>query len=116
MEERLDAIREALKARVCGVCFERNDDGTCGLPEGRVCAIEAHLPEIVKAVEDVESVNLAPYVDSIRTQVCPHCSQDAGGRCVFRDNFDCSVDSFLMLVVDAIEEVKKANGQGSISV
>jgi hypothetical protein len=114
--ERLDAIREALKERVCSICFDRNDDGTCGLPPGRVCAIEGHLPEIVKAVEAVESVDLAPYVDAIRAQVCPHCSEDEYGHCVFRDHFDCSVDNFLMLVVDAIEEVKKREGAGSISV
>jgi hypothetical protein len=114
--ERLDAIREALKERVCGVCFDRNDDGTCGLPEGRVCAIEGHLPEIVKAVEAVESVDLSPYVDSIRVQVCPNCSQDDHGSCVFRNSFDCSVDNFLMLVVDAIDEVKSRKGAGSIPV
>jgi hypothetical protein len=114
--ERLDTIRAALRERVCGICFDRNDDGTCGLPEGRVCAIEGHLPEIVKAVEDVESVDLSPYVDSIRTQVCPNCSQDDHGNCAFRERFDCSVDNFLMLVVDAIEEVKKGNRKGSIPV
>lgn len=105
--ERIDLFREALKEHVCGVCFDRNDNGTCGLPKGRVCAIEGHLPEIVKAVESVESVNLAPYIDAIRTQVCPNCSQDAEGHCVFREDLDCSVDSFLYLVVDTIEDIKK---------
>ncbi len=114
--ERIDVIREALKERVCSVCFDRNDDGTCGVPEGRVCAIEAHLPEIVKAVEAVDSVDLSPYIDRIRTQVCPNCSQDDHGSCVFRDNFDCSVDNLLMLVVDAIEDVRKRSGSGSMSV
>jgi hypothetical protein len=114
--EKLEVIREALKQRVCGVCFDRNDDGTCGLPEGRVCAIEGHLPEIVKAVEAVDSVDLSPYIDRIRLQVCPNCSQDDHGSCVFRDNFDCSVDNFLALVVDAIEDARKRNGAGAGSM
>ncbi|HEY7700366.1 MAG TPA: hypothetical protein VIE88_18205 [Vicinamibacteria bacterium] len=109
--DRIDVFREALKERVCGICFDRNDDGTCGLPEGRVCALEAHLPEIVKAVESVHSFDLTPYVEGIRAQVCPNCSQDEHGRCVFRDNFDCSVDNFLMIVVDTIEDVKKREAE-----
>lgn len=104
--EHIDLVREALKERVCSVCFERNDDGTCGLPPERTCALEAHLPDIIRAVEAVESVDLEPYVESIRTRVCPHCSQDAEGRCVFRDNFDCSVDNFLYLIVETVEDVK----------
>jgi len=113
--DRIDVFREALKTRVCGVCFDRNDNGTCGLPEGRVCALEAHLPEIVKAVESVHSFDLTPYVEGIRSEVCPKCSQDDYGRCVFRENFDCSVDNFLLLVVDTIEEVKRREGEGALA-
>jgi hypothetical protein len=108
--DRIDVFREALKERVCGICFDRNDDGTCALPKGRVCAIEAHLPEIVKAVESVHSFDLTPYVEGIRSQVCPNCSQDELGHCAFRESFDCSVDNFLLLVVDTIEDVRR---QGS---
>jgi hypothetical protein len=114
--DRIERIREALKVKVCGVCFDRNDDGTCGIPEDRVCALEGHLPEIVKAVEDVESFDLSPYVDSIRSQVCPNCSEDEHGHCAFRERFDCSVDNFLYLVVDAIEDLKKREPKGSLPV
>jgi hypothetical protein len=103
----LDVFREALKERVCGICFDRNDDGTCGLEEGRVCALEAHLPEIIDAVESVHSFDLSPYVEGIRAQVCPNCNQDETGRCAFRERFDCSVDSFLLLVVETIEDAKR---------
>lgn len=108
----VDVFREALKTRVCGICFDRNDDGTCGLPEGRVCALEGHLPEIVKAVESVHSFDLTPYVEGIRAKVCPSCSQDETGRCAFRERFDCSVDSFLMLVVETIEDIQRKATQG----
>jgi hypothetical protein len=105
--ERTERFRAALKERVCGICFDRNDDGTCGLPEGRVCAIEAHLPAIVNAVEAEHGFDLAPYVEGIRTKVCPNCNQDASGRCVFRESFDCAVDNLIYLVVEAIEEVQQ---------
>jgi len=112
--DRIEAFREALRSRVCGICFDRNDDGTCGLPKGRVCALEGHLPEIVKTVESVHSFDLTPYVEGIRSQVCPNCSQDELGRCAFRENFDCTVDNFLLLVVDTIEEVKRKESLGSL--
>ncbi len=108
--DRIEVFREALKERVCGICFDRKDDGTCGLPEGRTCAIEVHLPGIVRAIEAVDSFDLTPYVESIRTQVCPNCSEDKNGRCAFRENFDCAVDNFLYLVVDVIEDVKRREG------
>ncbi len=113
--DRIEVFREALRTRVCAICFDRNDDGTCGLPKGRVCALEGHLPEILKAVESVHSFDLTPYVEGIRTQVCPNCSQDEYGRCAFRENFDCSVDNFLLLVVDTIEEVKARESQQALS-
>jgi hypothetical protein len=113
--ERLEVFRQALKEKVCAICFDRNDDGTCGLPEGRVCALDAHLPEIVKAVESTHSFDLSPYVEAIRTQVCPNCSQDESGRCVFRQSFDCSVDNLLMLIVNTIEEVKGRESEGAIA-
>lgn len=113
MDDRIDVFREALKTRVCAICFDRNDDGTCALPKGRVCAIEGHLPEIVRAVESVHSFDLTPYVEGIRSEVCPNCSQDESGHCVFRENFDCSVDNFLLLVVDTIEDVKRRQGEGA---
>ena len=105
--ERIELFREALKKRVCGICFDRNDDGTCALPKDRTCALDAHLPEILKVVESIHSVDLSPYVDAIRSEICPNCSQDAEGHCVFRESFDCSVDNLLYLVVETIEDVKK---------
>ena len=111
--ERINLFREVLKERVCAICFDRRDDGTCGLPGGRTCAIEAHLPEILRALEAVESFDLSPYVESIRTQVCPSCSQDEYGRCAFRENFDCAVDNFLYLIVEVIEDVKRREGVGA---
>jgi hypothetical protein len=114
--DRIEVFRQTLKDRVCGICFDRNNDGTCGLPESRTCAIEGHLPEIVEAIEAVESFDMTPYVERIRSEVCPNCNQDELGRCVFRENFDCSVDNFLMLVVDAIEEVKKREQRSGLSV
>ena len=107
--EDLEPYRHALKARVCAICLDRRDDGACGLPESRVCALDLHLPRIVQAVEAVQSRKIDDYAASIRSVVCSDCvNQDEKGYCHFRSNWDCALDTFAYLVVEGIEEVKQA--------
>jgi len=40
---------DAIQRRACAVCLDAADDGTCGLPRGRTCALPAQLPAIVSA-------------------------------------------------------------------
>jgi len=100
-QEYLDVIRR----RVCAVCLDGRDDKSCGL-SGRACAIESHLPQLVGALSSVESTKLLDYETAIRAQVCTECQhQDAAGRCELRDEGSCALDAYLMLVLDAVEEV-----------
>lgn len=103
----LEAYRIALKERVCKVCVDRLDDGSCGLRPGRICALEMHLPRIVRAVQSVRSNYVSDYVDEIRQIVCAHCPNEESGTCHYRENWDCSLDNFVSLVVDAIESVDR---------
>jgi len=113
--ERTDLYHQALKERVCGICLDRLDDGSCGLPAGRNCAVDLHLPQIVRAVEAVESDKISDYVDSIRNGVCAQCpNQTEAGYCHFRENFDCTLDTFVYLVVEAIEGVKARQATGFV--
>jgi hypothetical protein len=101
-QEYMDAIRQ----RVCGVCLDSRDDRSCGLT-GRTCAIEDHLPQLVRALSSVEgSARLEDYATAIRAQVCSVCRhQDAQGSCELRNHGDCALDAYLSLVLDAVEEV-----------
>jgi hypothetical protein len=100
-QEYLAAIRRS----VCSVCLDGRDDRSCGL-SGRVCAIETHLPQLVSALCSVESSKLEDYEAAVREQVCSSCKeQDAAGRCELRDHGNCALDAYLMLVLDAVEEV-----------
>ena len=104
--ERMEAYREALKRRVCHVCLEQKDDGECGLADNRMCALELHLPYIVQAVRSVKSDRITDYAKAIGETVCFNCpNQDEAGRCDFRNNWECALDSFAYPVVEAIEEV-----------
>jgi hypothetical protein len=97
----------AIQQRVCAVCLDAADDGSCGLPRERTCALPAQLPTIVEAIVAVRSDRMDDYVTAIERALCAHCAeQDASGRCGLRSAGSCGLYTYLPLVVDAIEEVK----------
>jgi hypothetical protein len=101
------AFWEAIQRRACAVCLDAADDGSCGLPRGRMCALPAQLPVIVDAILCVESDHMDDYVAAIEAAVCAGCpQQDDHGRCGLRAQGDCGLYTYLPLVVDAIEEVR----------
>ena len=104
-DERYRTYLEAIKRRVCSVCLDRRDDGSCGLTH-RTCAIEAHLPDLVEAVTKVESDRMDEYIAAIEAQVCSGCERKAGLACRFHEHGECALDTYLYLVVEAIEEVQ----------
>jgi hypothetical protein len=106
-EERHQAIWAALRATVCSVCLDRKDDGTCGLSGGHTCGLEAHLPRILEVVETVHSSRMDEYVEAIRQRVCVVCEQEAQGVCRLRNEGACALDTYLPLVVEAIEEAQR---------
>ena len=50
IDDRYQAYMDAIRRRVCAVCLDKRDDGSCHLAGGRLCAIEAQLPRVVEAV------------------------------------------------------------------
>ena len=103
---RYDLFRDAIQKRVCSVCLDQRDDGSCGLSH-RSCAIEAHLPRIVEAVAAIESDRMDEYVAAIEAEVCAHCEDGPGPVCRLRERGECALDTYLYLVVEAVEEVVK---------
>lgn len=108
-EERYQRYMDAIRRRVCSVCLDQRDDGACGLT-GRTCAIEAHLPQIVEAVIAIKSDRMEDYVAAIQAQVCSRCASAAGPHCELRDRAECSLDAYLSLVIDAVEELRESSG------
>jgi len=105
-EERYQAYWEAIRRRVCSVCLDNADDGSCGLG-GKDCAIEVHLPRLVDTVLSVESGRMDEFVTAVESQICGQCTdQDAQGFCRLRQRGDCALSIYLPLVVEAIEEVQ----------
>jgi hypothetical protein len=111
--EQYRAYWDAIQRRACAVCLDAANDGSCGLPAGRTCALPANLPAIVTAVLGVTSDRMDDYVTAIERAVCAQCAeQDADGRCGRRDRVECGLYTYLPIVVDAIEEVR-AGGEAA---
>lgn len=91
--------------KICPVCPDRNVDGSSDrLAEGG-CTLMKKLPIAAEAILKVNSNCMAPYIQAIRDSVCVHCElRNLGGSCGPRDTDRCTLDSYLPLVVEAIEE------------
>jgi hypothetical protein len=105
VEDRYRAYRDAIRRRVCAVCLDGADDGSCGLPGMRSCAIEALLPRLVDTVLDVRATHHDAYAAAIEARVCSHCpDRDVLGQCRLRRDGRCALAVYVPLIVEAIEE------------
>jgi hypothetical protein len=60
---------------------------------------------VAQAIQSVKSDDIVPYLEAIRRNVCSVCVDQTGdGSCEMRQQVQCALDAYLILVVDAIEE------------
>ena len=98
--------RDAIRRRVCAICLDGADDGSCTLAS--TCAIDEHLARLVDAILDVGRHHDDAYSAAVEARVCAHCShRDSLGFCRLRRDGRCAVSVYLPLVVEAIEEVER---------
>lgn len=104
-EAQIGALATRILNKICQVCPDRNVDGTCDRLAAGECTLLAKLPQAAEAILKVSSDHMEPYIQSIRDNVCAFC--DIGyrdGTCTSRDTDRCMLNSYLPLVVEAIEE------------
>jgi hypothetical protein len=105
MERSLAELEAIVRKRICGVCTSRTLSGDCGLEEPSSCALFQLFPQVAKAIQSVKSDDIQLYIDAIRRNVCSVCTGAAAdGSCETRQQVQCALDAYLLLVVDAIEE------------
>jgi len=105
MDRSFEELEVIVRNRVCGVCTERTDEGQCGLEDPSACALFRLFPQVAQAIQSVNSNDIQPYIDAIRRNVCSVCQElEQDGSCESRRQVQCSLDAYLLLVVDAIEE------------
>jgi hypothetical protein len=77
-----------------------------------MCSVELFLPLLLKAVHEVDSPSINPYLDSLRRLVCSQCvHQDAEGFCLLRAERACALDYLFPLIVRAVETVDERHAQ-----
>jgi hypothetical protein len=60
---------------------------------------------VAQAIQSVNSNDIHQYIEAIRRNVCSVCQEQAqDGSCEVRQQVQCALDAYLLLVVDAIEE------------
>jgi hypothetical protein len=105
MNRSLAEVEALVRNRICGVCSDRTVDGTCGLEEPDECALFRLFPQVAQAIRSTHSDDIQDYIDAIRRDVCSVCAaQDNEGHCGLREQVRCSLDAYLLLVVELIEE------------
>jgi hypothetical protein len=105
MDRSFEELEVIVRNRVCGVCTERTDESQCGLEDPSGCALFRLFPQVAQAIQSVNSNDIQPYIDAIRRNVCSVCQeQEQDGTCESRRQVQCSLDAYLLLVVEAIEE------------
>ncbi len=105
MERSLIELEAIVRKSICNVCTSRTVSGDCGLEEPSSCALFRLFPQVAHAIQSTHSDDIQQYIEAIRQQVCSVCNdQAADGSCETRQQVQCSLDAYLLLVVDAIEE------------
>jgi len=105
MDASLAELEAVVRNYICGVCSDRMMDGTCGLEEPAGCALFRLFPQVAQAIQSTHSDDIQDYIDAIRRNVCTVCAaQDSEGHCGPRQQVQCALDAYLLLVVEVIED------------
>jgi hypothetical protein len=105
MDRSLVELESIVRNRICAVCTDRNVEGRCGLEQPASCALFDLFPRVAKAIQSISSNDIQEYIGAIRRDVCSVClDQEPDGSCERRTMVRCSLDAYLLPVVDAIEE------------
>ncbi len=99
----------AIEKKVFHACIDEKDGaGNVLLNAEEQCLIKRFLPKIVDAVSSVKSGTIEPYIGAIRHQVCTQCEHlKPDGTCDLRDRADCCLDRYVVLIVEAVEQVER---------
>ena len=104
-EARSGRLATLILNKICPVCVDRNVDGTCDRLAAGTCTLMKKLPAAAEAILQVKSDRIEPYIQAIRDTVCVTCEHRyPDASCDWRDIDRCLLDSYLPLVVEAVEE------------
>ena len=105
MQKTREELESIVRAKICRVCTDRDAEGGCGLENPTDCALFRLFPQVVRAIQSTSSGNIEDYVAAIRANVCSICrDQEPDGTCETREQVRCSLDAYLIPIIEVIEE------------
>jgi hypothetical protein len=107
-QDELHQYWKALKGAICSECCQSGYERSCRIGKDGICPFDLHFPRLLEAVLSTPRSNrIADYIPNIRALVCSHCeNQDRHGACLSRDMASCGLDSYILLVVQTIEDTQ----------
>lgn len=91
---------------VCSVCVDSNENGDCSLNKEELCAVQIFLPQIVDVIHSKPNATFDVYYEELKDKVCKDCqTRDKEGNCYLREDSNCSLDRYFMLIVDTVQKV-----------
>lgn len=104
-QKTIERLTDLMREKICFYCVDRNPDGSCDRREEGRCTLMEKLPLAAEVILQVHSDRMEPYIEAIREHLCAQCERRyPDGSCAPRDTDQCMLNSYLPLVVEAIEE------------
>lgn len=105
MRPTVHELEAMVRSRVCRECEVRTAQGACALPEPGRCKLFELFPLVAQAILATDSDDINDYVQAIRENVCAVCLEQAlDGSCALRGQTRCALDSYLVQIIEVIEE------------
>ncbi len=107
----LEPYRVAITEEICSVCVDRLPGGDCGRSAQEPCALVTHLEFLVDSVLSTGNrETIEEYIPTLRERLCANCQQHEDGTCPLRTLVHCAIDSYILRIVELIEEVAERQG------
>lgn len=118
MRPRVHELEAMVRSRICRECEVRTAQGACDLEAPDRCKLFELFPLVAQAILATDSDDIQDYVRAIRENVCSTClEQSLDGTCALRGQTRCALDSYLIQIVEVIEEAtgKRFRGENLIA-
>ena len=100
----MDEFEEVIRTRVCIQCIERTGMGICGMGKSDDCALNRHMPGIVKAVKSVKTGMPEDYIAALHLEICGQAKEIPSPSAVLEGELMFALEDHLPLILEAIDE------------
>ncbi len=105
MRLEVDELAALVRSRICRECEARQVEERCCSEAPDRCKLFELFPLVAQAILATDSHDIQDYVRAIRENVCSVCLEQAlDGSCALRGGTQCALDSYLVQIVEVIEE------------